>query len=71
MEHILTHDRLHMSTDTVRGLAIMYVDKMDKRQNISKKEEQYAELSFSAVLSLCKWLGMHFGGVGHGFPVLL
>ena len=35
--HILTHDRRNMSNETLRHLAIMYVNKMDKKR---KSEEE-------------------------------
>ena len=35
--HILTHDRCNMSNETLRHLAIMYVNKMDKKR---KSEEE-------------------------------
>ena len=35
--HILTHERLNMSNETLRHLAIMYVNKMDKKR---KSEEE-------------------------------
>ena len=40
MGHILTHDCLHMNNDTLLHLAIMYVNKMDKKWQYAAKEEQ-------------------------------
>ena len=36
--HILTHDRLNMSNETLRHLAIMYVNKMDKKRKCDEEE---------------------------------
>ena len=36
--HILTHDRLNMSNETLRHLAIMYVNKMDKNRKCDEEE---------------------------------
>ena len=36
--HILTHDHLNMSIETSRHLAIMYVNKMDKKRKPEEKE---------------------------------
>ena len=34
----LTHDRLNMSTETLRHLAIMYVNKMDKKRKCEEEQ---------------------------------
>ena len=56
MGHILTHDCLHMNTDcdTLLHLAIMYVNKMDKKWQYAAKEDQQAGLrmNFPCVGSL-------------------
>ena len=36
--HILTHDRLNTSNESVRRLAIMYVNKMDKKRKYEEEE---------------------------------
>ena len=36
--HILTHDRLNMSNETLRHLAIMYANKMDKKRKCDEEE---------------------------------
>ena len=36
--HILTHDRRDMSNETLRHLAIMYVNKMDKKRKSEDEE---------------------------------
>ena len=36
--HILTHDCLNLSRDTLRHLAVMYVNKMDKKRNCENCE---------------------------------
>ena len=36
--HILTHDRLNMSNETLCHLAIMYVNKMDKKRKCDEEE---------------------------------
>ena len=35
--HILTHERLNMSDETLRHLAVIYVNEMDKKR---KREEE-------------------------------
>ena len=41
LRHILTHNRLKMSNETLPYLAIMYVNKMDKRLKCDKEEKQF------------------------------
>ena len=35
--HILPHDRLNMNNETLRHLAIMYVNKMDKKRKCEEE----------------------------------
>jgi hypothetical protein len=39
--HILTHARLNMSAETLRHLAIMCVNKMDRKWKCAEEEEQH------------------------------
>ena len=39
--HTLTYDRLNMSHQTLRHLAIMYVSKMDKKGKCGEEEYQH------------------------------
>ena len=39
--HILTHDRLNMSNETLRHLAIMYVNKMEEKRKCEEEETQH------------------------------
>ena len=55
MGHILTHDCLHINNDTLCHLAIMYVNKMYKKQ----KGDWWVEVSLG--LSLCRGLVMRLG----------
>ena len=42
--HILTHERLNMSNETLRHLAIMYVNKMDKERKSEEEQQKHAQL---------------------------
>ena len=40
MGHILTHGCLHMNRDALRHLAIVYINKMDKKRKCAENEDQ-------------------------------
>ena len=68
MGRILTHDRLHVNSETLCHLAIMYVNKTEKKRKREEMEDQQAELPIVCiVLGVCRWLLVLWGGVGHGF----